>query len=422
MNLLIYNIKGLVQAENHPRKKVSGADMAKLPLIPDAWVLIKDQKIASFGPMHTLPAIEDVEKIDATGRFVLPSYVDPHTHMVFATTREKEFELRIKGATYEEIAEAGGGILNSAQKLGETSEEALFESAKKRLDEVIQSGTGAIEIKSGYGLTVESELKMLRVIKALKEISPIPIRATFLGAHAVPARLKNSREKYVDEIINQMIPKIKEEKLADYIDVFCDRGFFTPAETDAILKAGIASGLKPRIHANELDYSGGIQVGVANKALSVDHLEYSGDAEIIELMNSDTMPVLLPSTAFFLKLPYPPARKMIERGLPVALASDYNPGSSPSGNMNFVISLACIYLGMSPEEAINAATINSAYSLELSDSLGSISPGKTANLFITEPMSSYAVIPYSFGKSRVETVILRGVRQSSQQSTVNSQQ
>ena len=408
MNLLLYNIKGLVQVEKHTSSKVCGADMAKLPQVNDAWLLIKDDKIASFGPMHYLPEIENAEKHDVTGCFVFPSYIDPHTHMVFAGSREHEFVMKIKGASYEEIAAAGGGILNSAELLAKTSGEVLFESTRKRLFEVIRSGTGAIEIKSGYGLSTEGEIKMLRVIKALKEISPIPIKATFLGAHAMPAIYKNNREQYIDEIINHMIPVIKAEGLADYIDVFCDRGFFTPAETDRILKAGIKSGLKPRIHANELDYSGGIQIGVANHALSVDHLEFTGKEEIEALLNSDTMPVLLPSTAFFLKLKYPPAREMIDAGLPIALASDYNPGTSPSGNMNFVLSLACLYLKMTPEEVINAATINSAHSLELGDKLGSICPGKTANLFITEPISTYEFVPYSFGNNRIKDVILNG--------------
>ena len=382
--------------------------MAKLPVIKDAWLLVKNGKIASFGPMHTLPEMEDAEKIDASGRFVFPSYIDPHTHLVFAGSREHEFVMRIKGATYQEIAAEGGGILNSADKLAQTSEEELFESAQKRLFEVIRSGTGAIEIKSGYGLSTESELKMLRVIKRLKETSPIPIKATFLGAHAIPTIYKGSRELYIREIIDTMLPAIKKEDLADYIDVFCDKGFFTAVETDIILKAGIECGLKPRIHANELDYSGGIQVGVANNAISVDHLEFTGDKEIEVLLKSETMPILLPSTAFFLNLHYPPARKMIEAGLPIALASDYNPGSSPSGNMNFVMSLACLYLKMTPEEAINASTINSAHALELSGSLGSISPGKTANLFMTEPMAEYSFIPYSFGTNRIESVIING--------------
>jgi len=408
MKLIIYNIKGLVQAEDHPRKIVAGADMAKLPMINEAWLLIDNSKILSFGPMASMPEIEDAERIDANGRFVFPSYIDPHTHLVFAGSREKEFVMKIKGASYQEIAAAGGGILNSADRLALATEEELLESAKKRLTEVIRTGTGAIEIKSGYGLSTDAEIKMLRVIKELKRISPIPVKATFLGAHAVPALYINNRELYIREIIDKMLPVIKKEDLADYIDVFCDKGFFTPVETDIILKAGIASGLKPRIHANELDYSGGIQVAVANNALSVDHLEFTGEKEIEVLLQSDTMPVLLPSTAFFLRLHYPPAREMIEAGLPIALASDYNPGSSPSGNMNFVLSLACLYLKMTPEEAINAATINSAHALELEDQLGSISPGKTANLFITEPVPDYSFIPYSFGTNRIETVILNG--------------
>lgn len=406
--MLIHHIKGLVQVENNSRKIVAGSDMAKLPVITDAWLLVKDGTIVSFGQMDRLPEIENAEKIDASGKFVFPSYIDPHTHLVFAGSREHEFVMRIKGATYQEIAEAGGGILNSAAKLAQTSEDELYESVMKRLNEVIRSGTGAIEIKSGYGLSVESELKMLRVIKRLKETSPIPIKATFLGAHAIPTIYKYDRELYISEIIDKMLPAIKKEGLADYIDVFCDKGFFTPDETDIILKAGVEYGLKPRIHANELDYSGGIQVGVANNALSVDHLEFTGDKEIESLMKSETMPILLPSTAFFLNLHYPPARKMIEAGLPIALASDYNPGSSPSGNMNFVLSLACLHLKMTPEEAINAATINGAHALELSDSVGSISPGKKANLFITEPMADYSFIPYSFGTNRIETVILNG--------------
>ena len=382
--------------------------MAKLPMINEAWLLIENSKILSFGPMASMPEIEEAERIDANGRFVFPSYIDPHTHLVFAGSREKEFVMKIKGASYQEIAAAGGGILNSADRLALATEEELLESAKKRLTEVIRTGTGAIEIKSGYGLSTDAEIKMLRVIKELKRISPIPVKATFLGAHAVPALYINNRELYIREIIDKMLPVIKSEGLADYIDVFCDKGFFTPVETDVILKAGMECGLKPRIHANELDYSGGIQVAVANNALSVDHLEFTGEKEIEVLLRSDTMPVLLPSTAFFLRLHYPPAREMMEAGLPIALASDYNPGSSPSGNMNFVLSLACLYLKMTPEEAINAATINSAHALELEDQLGSISPGKTANLFITEPVPDYSFIPYSFGTNRIETVILNG--------------
>jgi imidazolonepropionase len=406
-NLLITNIKGLVQAEDKPRQKVAGADMKHLPVIDNAYLYIKEGKIESFGPMTSCPEV-DAEKIDATGRFVFPSYVDPHTHLVFAGSRETEFVLRIKGATYEEIAAAGGGILNSAQRLQQATEEDLYESAYKRLQEVISMGTGAIEIKSGYGLNTEAELKMLRVIKRLKQNSPILIKSTFLGAHAIPQQYKANRVEYIKLITEDMLPKIAEEQLADYVDVFCDRGFFTPEETDAILQRGESFGIKGRIHANELDYSGGIQIGVKNKAVSVDHLEFTGKEEIETLLNSETIPTLLPSTAFFLKLHYPPAREMIDAGLPIALASDYNPGSSPSGNMTFVLSLACLYLKMTPEEAINAATINAAKALEVQDTHGSISPGKVANVFITEEIPSYQFIPYSFGRNRIETVILNG--------------
>lgn len=352
---------------------------------------------------------ERADKIlDASGRMVLPSWCDSHTHIVFAATREEEFTDRIRGLTYEEIAKRGGGILNSAHRLQQTPEEVLFESAWHRLKEVIAFGTGAIEIKSGYGLTVESELKMLRVIRRLKTVSPIPVKATFLGAHAIPADYKHRRQEYVDLVVQQMLPKVAEEGLADYCDVFCDRGFFTPAETGRILQAGWKYGLKPKIHANELDYSGGVQAGVANHAISVDHLEYTGDEEIVALQKSHTLPTLLPSCAFFLGIPYAPARRMIDAGLPVVLASDYNPGSSPSGRMSFVVSLACIKMKMLAEEAINAATLNGARAMELETEYGSIFPGKKANLFITKPMSTLAQLPYFFGNDPVDTVILNG--------------
>jgi imidazolonepropionase len=327
--------------------------------------------------------------------------------LVFAKSREGEFVDRINGLTYEEIAKKGGGILNSAKKLQNTSEDDLFESALERLHEVIRMGTGAIEIKSGYGLTLEDELKMLRVAKRLKEVSPILIKTTFLGAHAIPKSYTN-RKEYIDLIVDEMIPQVAKESLADYCDVFCDRGFFTVEETDRILKQGLKFGMKAKIHANELDYSGGIQVGVDNKAISVDHLECVGEAEITKLKNSNTIPTLLPSTAFFLNLEYPPARKMIDSGLGVALATDYNPGSSPSGNMPFVIALACIKLRMSPQEAINAATINAAFALEIADTHGQIKKGNPANVFITKKMSSYDFIPYAFGSQIVDTVILNG--------------
>jgi len=351
----------------------------------------------------------NLEVIDASGKFVFPSWCDSHTHIVYAGSREGEFVDRIHGLTYEEIAKRGGGILNSAKKLQQTDEEELYQAAMKRVNEVMSMGTGAIEIKSGYGLSLDSEIKMLRVIKRIKENTSLTIKANFLAAHAIPTEYKENRSAYVDLIINEMLPVVKEEKLADYIDVFCDRGFYTPEETDKILKAGIDCGLRPKIHANELDFSGGIQVGTKNNALSVDHLEFTGDKEIEALLNSETMPTLLPSTAFFLKLHYPPARKMIDAGLPVALATDYNPGSSPSGKMAFILSLACIHLGMTPEEAINAATINSAYAMDLSKTHGSIAIGKQANVFITKEIPSYAFLPYSFGSDLIETVIVGGV-------------
>ena len=407
MKLLIRNIKGLVQADHNPHDKLCGSDMAKLPVIKNAFLLLENGLIADFGSMEICPET-NAEVIDASGKFVFPSYVDSHTHLIYSGSREKEFEMRISGATYEEIAAAGGGILNSAKKLAMASEEELFDAANRRLNEVIRMGTGAIEIKSGYGLSTEAELKMLRVIKELKKQSPIQIKATFLGAHAYPLEYKNNHEGYIKLIAEEMLPQIAKEELADYIDVFCDRGFFSAPETDFLLKEGAKYGLKPRIHANELDYSGGIQTGVANNALSVDHLEFTGEEEIECLLASDCMPTLLPSTAFFLGLHYPPARNMIDAGLPVSLASDYNPGSSPSGNMNFILSLACLKLKMTPEEAINAATINAAYALELHKSHGSITKGKIANAFITKEINSYQFIPYSFGIPQVETVILGG--------------
>ena len=406
-SLLIRNIKTLVQAETAPRPVVKGADMAVLPTVDNAFLLIENGRIAAFGPMAHCPARAD-EVLDATGRMVFPSWCDSHTHLVFAASREEEFVDRIRGLSYEEIARRGGGILNSARRLREMPEDELFESALRRLHEVIGYGTGAIEIKSGYGLSVESELKMLRVVRRLKTASPIPVKATFLGAHAVPAEYKERRNEYIDLIINNMLPKVAEENLAEYCDVFCDRGFYTAAETDRILKAAEKFGLKAKIHANELDYSGGVQVGVANRAVSVDHLEYTGDAEIAALLEGDTLPTLLPSCAFFLGIPFAPARKMIDAGLPVVLATDYNPGSSPSGRMSFVVSLACIKMNMLPEEAVNAATINGARAMELEAEVGSIAVGKVANLFISTPIPSLAYLPYAFGNNLVDAVILQG--------------
>lgn len=408
--ILIVNAKGIVQ---HNRSQViRGAEMRELPVLENGWLLIEGDRIKEIGhmdePFHT--PVTDV--IDAAGKYIFPAWCDSHTHVVFAGSREGEFVDRIHGLSYEEIAKRGGGILNSARKLQATDEEYLFEAAHARLEEVKRSGTGAIEIKSGYGLSFESELKMLRVIRRLKSASPLLIKSTFLGAHALPAEFRENRKAYVDMLVEELIPVIAEEGLADFNDVFCDRGFFTVAETDRILEAGNRRGLRPKIHANELDFSGGIQVGVKHRALSVDHLECTGEAEIECLLNSDTMPTLLPGTAFFLKLHYPPGRKMIDAGLPVALASDYNPGSCPSGKMPFVCSLACLYLGMRPEEAINAATLNSAYAMGVMDEVGSIVKGKKANLFITREMSSLAYLPYAFGSDLVEKVILNGVVQS----------
>jgi imidazolonepropionase len=381
--------------------------MIDLPVINDAWLLAENGRIAAFGTMAECPGRADT-MLDATGRFVFPSWCDSHTHIVFAATREEEFVDRIRGLSYEEIARRGGGILNSARKMQAATEDDLLAGARERLQEVISMGTGAIEIKSGYGLTPESELKMLRVIRRLRDESPIPVKATFLGAHAVPLEYKDRRNDYISLIINEMLPEVAGEGLADYCDVFCDKGFFTPEETDKILKSAATYGLKAKIHANELGITGGVQVGVANGALSVDHLEYTGREEIEALRNSNTIPVLLPNCAFFLGIPYPDARGMIDAGLQVALASDFNPGSAPSGNMPFVVSLACIRMKMMPEEAINAATIVGARAMELEKEMGTLAVGKRANLWISRPMNTLAVLPYHFGSNLVEKVILNG--------------
>ena len=407
MRLLIKNIKQLVQIEEKARKWVAGKAMADLPSLNNAFLLIENGKIADFGEMKNCKHKAETI-VDASGKMVFPSWCDSHTHVVYAASREHEFVDRIKGLSYEEIAENGGGILNSAKRLQATSEEELLHDALERLNEIQGFGTGAVEIKSGYGLSLESELKMLRVIKKLRKLTPLTIKATFLGAHAIPTIYKNNRAAYIDLIIDEMLPQIAAENLADYIDVFCEKGFFTPEETEKILLAGKNYGLKAKVHANELAYSGGVQVGVKCDAISVDHLECVGDDEINCLLQSETMPTLLPSTAFFLNLEYAPARKMISAGLPVALASDYNPGTTPSGRMPFVISLACIKMRMLPEEAINAATLNTAYAMDVSDELGSIAKGKKANVFITKPMDSIARIPYSFGSDLIETIILNG--------------
>lgn len=409
MKILIKDIKGLVQLEEKARDFVAGQDMRELGILSNSWLYIENGLIHSFGEMKDYPGhIYGAELIEAEGRFVLPSFCDSHTHLVYAGSREIEYKEKIMGLSYEEIARRGGGILNSAKLLQETSEEELFDQSMVRINEIISLGTGAVEIKSGYGLDTEAEMKMLRVIKRIKESSPLEVKSTFLGAHSVPEKFRSDQGKYVDLIINEMIPLVAAEGLADYIDVFCDKGFFTVDETERILEAGIKHGMKAKIHANELDYSGGIQAGVKYNALSVDHLEFTGDAEIEALQNSGTMPTLLPGAAFFLGMIDPPVRKMIDSGLPVALASDYNPGSSPSGDMKFIMSLACIKLKMLPEEAINAVTINSAYAMGISDTHGSICKGKVANLFITKKIPSYEYLPYAYGSKLIDTVILKG--------------
>ena len=404
-SILIRNIKSLVGTHDTNVLMAKGAEMKVLPAIVDAYLLIEDGLIKSFGPSAHAPERAD-EVVDATGKFVFPSWCDSHTHIVYAGSREKEFVDKIHGLSYEEIAKRGGGIVNSALRLAGASEEELFDTAWLRLEEMQSFGTGAVEIKSGYGLSYDGELKMLRVIKRLKEKSKLTIKSNFLGAHAYPTAFKQDHDGYIDLLINRLLPQIADEGLADFIDVFCDRGFFSPGETDRILQAGAKYGLQPKIHANELDYSGGIEVGVKNKALSVDHLEFTGEEQIDVLLKSATMPTLLPSTAFFLGLHYAPARKMIDAGLPVAIASDYNPGSSPSGNMPFVVALSCIKMKMFPEEAINAATLNSAYAMGVVNQLGSIAVGKKAHVFMTKPIPSLAFLPYSFGSNLIERVII----------------
>ncbi|WP_316807509.1 imidazolonepropionase [Pedobacter agri] len=408
--MLITNIKGLVGL--HPKEKLvlRGSEMKDLPALENAWLLIEDGLIKDFGKMSEIPSrISNLpSQISAEGKYVFPSWCDSHTHIVFAASREEEFAMKIQGKTYEEIAAAGGGILNSANKLQQASEDELFESASIRLKNMILKGTGAVEIKSGYGLTVESEIKMLRVIQRLKANSPIPIKATFLAAHAYPTAFKDNHQGYIDLIINEMLPQIAAEKLADYIDVFCEKGFFSVEETDQILKAAAKFGLKPKIHANQLSVSGAVEVGVKNNAVSVDHLEETNQHNINSLKTSNTITTLLPSCSFYLGIPFADAKSLIAENVPVAIATDYNPGSTPSGNMNFVVSLACIKLKMQPEQAINAATLNGAAAMEISSEYGSIAIGKKANLFITKPMPSVAYLPYSFGDVQIETVILNG--------------
>jgi len=387
-----------------------GKELANLPCIDNAYLLIEDGVIAEYGRMENRRpgASKPKSEIDAAGQLLLPCWCDSHTHLVFAASREDEFVDKIKGMTYAEIAARGGGILNSAKKLEESSEEELFLSAWKRLEEISRLGTGAVEIKSGYGLTPQGELKMLRVIKKLKEKSSVSIRATFLGAHTYPSRFTANHQGYIDLIINEMLPVIAKEKLADYIDVFCETGFFSPEETETICRAGMRYGLKPKIHANQLSLSGGVETGIKLGALSVDHLETMDEKAISRLASSNTIGTLLPTAAFFLRMPFQPARQLIDAGCAIALASDYNPGSSPSGNMNLVVSVSCIGMRMLPEEAINAATLNGAFAMEVAGELGSITVGKQANLIFTRAIPSLAYLPYAFGSNLIDRVMIRG--------------
>ena len=408
MLTLIKNIKELLQVRETPILKVSGAEMNELPLLKNAYVLIENDSIKAFGTMENYPKIKAEIEIDASECVVLPTWCDSHTHLVYAGNRVQEFVDRINGLTYEEIANRGGGILNSAKKLNETYENNIYEQSELRLKEVMRLGTGAIEIKSGYGLTVAGELKMLRVIKRLKENYPIVIKATFLGAHAFPLAFKENHKGYIDLICNEMLPAIAKENLADYIDAFLETGYFSVAETERIMEAGKKYGLVPKIHVNQFTAINGIKACVKHKALSVDHLEIVTDDDIEALKNSDTMPVALPSCSYFISIPYTPARRMIEAGLPIALATDYNPGTTPSGNMNFVVATACIKMKMTPEEAINAATINGAYAMGISETHGTITVGKKANLIITKPLHSFYQLPYEFGSNLIDKVLIDG--------------
>ncbi|CAM1340044.1 imidazolonepropionase [Tenacibaculum aestuarii] len=407
MTTLFINIKELIQIRETDTKKVSGAAMNILPTIKNAFLLVKNDVIIDYGSMKKAPTSAD-KTVDCTGKMMLPTWCDSHTHIVYAGNREQEFVDRINGLSYEEIANRGGGIVNSAKKLQETSEEELYQQSAKRLEEVIALGTGAVEIKSGYGLTVDAELKMLRVIKKLRENYNIPIKATFLGAHAFPTEYKNNKEGYINLIIEEMLPKVAEENLADFVDAFCETGYFSVEDTDRILTAAQQYGLVPKVHVNQFTTIGGVQVSIKHNALSVDHLEVMNTEDIEALKGTQTMPVALPSCSYFLSIPYTPARDIINAGLPLALATDYNPGSTPSGNMNFVVATACIKMKMTPEEAINAATINGAYAMNLSDEVGSITKGKKANLILTKEIPSYGFLPYSFGSNLIDSVYING--------------
>jgi imidazolonepropionase len=409
MSLLLKNCKALVQCSDAEIEFRKGSKMMELPILEDAYLFVKDAKIDSFGSMKELPSgLQADEEYDASGRYILPAYIDSHTHLVFPESREKEFVLKIKGASYEEIAASGGGILNSANKLAKASMDELLEKTLQRIDEVIKLGTAALEIKSGYGLSVEGELKMLKVIKRLKEVSPIPIKSTFLGAHAVPGKFKNDKKAYIDLIIQEMLPEIEKENLADYIDIFIEKGFYSLEDAQMILEAATTKGLTPRLHVDQMNEMGGIPLAIKHGSISVDHLENTSEKGIEALLNANTIPTLLPSCSFYLNMKYPDARKMIDAGLGISIASDYNPGSSPSGNLNFSMSLACIKMKMMPEEAINAITINAAYALEMEKRMGSISKAKDASLIITKPISSLAYLPYSFGNHVVDRMLING--------------
>ncbi|MDC0106646.1 imidazolonepropionase [bacterium] len=408
MNTLFIHIKELLQTRPKSEVKVMGDSMKELPHIKNAFLRIQGDTILDFGAMADLVIQETDEVIDVTGKLILPTWCDSHSHVVYAGDRSQEFVDRLNGLSYEDIAAKGGGILNSAQTLQATSEEALFEQSMERVNALIQLGTGALEIKSGYGLSTEAELKMLRVIKAIKDTSSLKIKATFLGAHAIPKLYKANKQAYIDMIINTMLPKVHREKLADFIDVFCEKGYFSVDDSEQILKAATQYGLIPKIHVNQFNAFGGVGLGVKYNALSVDHLEILNQEDIDVLKNSKTIPVALPGCSFFLGIPYTPARKLIDAGMALALASDYNPGSAPSGNMNFVVSLACIKMNMTPEEAINAATLNGAYAMDISEQYGSIASGKKANLIITKDMTSYRQIPYHFGNNPVHKVMING--------------
>lgn len=407
MNLLFYNIQSLLQVRTE-NKLLKGSEMKVLPCIENAWLLVENGKIADFGEMNSCPLHLKLKKVDAKGKIILPTWIDSHTHLIYAGNRENEFVDRINGLSYEEIAKRGGGILNSAKKLQETTEEELFKQSEKRLQEVIKMGTGAIEIKSGYGLTLEAELKMLKVAKKLGNKYKLPIKKTFLGAHAVPLAYKGDESAYIQHIINDMLPKVAEQNLAEYIDIFCEQGYFDLNDTELIMQAGKKYGLKSKIHVNQFNSIGGIEKAVQNQALSVDHLEVLTEKDLKDLQKSNTIPVALPSCSLFLSIPYTPARKILEAQLPLVLATDYNPGSTPNGNMNLIVSLACIKMNMTPEEAINAATINAAYAIELEHKVGSITKGKLANLILTQEIPSYSFLPYSFGNNHIEEVYIQG--------------